>query len=212
MFTGLIESIGEVVKIEKQPALIEITVSAPLFDDLAEGDSVAVNGVCLTAINIAYPSFTFQIVPETVACTTFGTLQVGTPVNLERALKADGRLGGHFVQGHVDGIVTLVEKKELGEGVFELTFTLPSNLAPYFVHKGSVALNGISLTLKNVSTDLFSVAIIPHTAENTTLDQLKVGDPVHIEADLLAKYTEKITQCRQQNPTPHGVDHALCTH
>lgn len=192
MFTGLVETCGIIEQIEGKKGILKAKISAPLFNDLKLGDSVAVDGACLTVTELCSPCFCVEMVPETLKLTTFAQLKPGERVNLERALKVGDRLGGHFVQGHVDGMATLERIDQTGDESYELTFKAPPSLTRYLVFKGSVALNGISLTVKSVQEELFSVAIIPHTWHATNLCEKKVGDRFHIETDMLAKYLEKM--------------------
>ncbi len=193
MFTGIIESLGTVKKISKT----QITINAKL-DDIKIGDSICVSGVCLT-VSTLYPLpstlylLTFDISEETFKKTNLGELKIGSIVNLERALKSDGRLGGHFVTGHIDAVGKIISQFPN----FQIwKFGNPENLSKYIVEKGSVAVDGISLTVVEKKTNSFSVAIIPHTLKNTTLGIKKVGDTVNIETDILAKY---ILQQKEKN-------------
>ena len=193
MFTGIIEEIGVVEAIESRQAGARLRLRAPLVgSDLAEGDSVAVSGVCLTAVELRPTSFAADVSPETLRRSTLGGLRQGSAVNLERALKPTSRMGGHIVQGHVDGAGT-IESIELtgGEGWW-LSVRVPDELDRYFVFKGSIAIDGISLTLAEVERGRVAVAVIPHTYENTTLKSRRAGDAVNIETDVLAKYVEKM--------------------
>lgn len=192
MFTGLVEGTGEVAAlINEGPGLrVEIDVPAALTARAALGDSVAINGCCLTLVRMEGERWSFQAGPETLAKTNLGKLQVSHRVNLERPLAADGRLGGHFVQGHVDGVGTVDQILPDGEWV-TIWFRVPTRLAEEMVPKGSVTVDGISLTLVEVEIDRFSVALIPHTLQVTTLGRRSVGDFVNIETDILAKYARK---------------------
>lgn len=197
MFTGLVEGRGTVVEITPEEAGVRLTIRAPedMQDDTANsicrvGDSVAVNGCCLTVVATDGPHWSFQAGPETLAKTNLGGLQPGHGVNLERSLPADGRLGGHFVQGHIDGVGEVAEIERDGEWVV-MWFRVPEELAAQMVPKGSVAVDGVSLTLVEVERDRFSVALIPHTLDVTTLGDRRVGDAVNIETDVLGKYVQK---------------------
>lgn len=192
MFTGLVEGMGSVAAlVQEGPGLrLEIDVPKEITARAALGDSVAINGCCLTLIQMQGERWSFQAGPETLAKTNLGKLQVGHRVNLERPLAADGRLGGHFVQGHVDGVGTVDQILPDGEWV-TLWFRVPPRLAEEMVPKGSVTVDGISLTVVEVETDRFSVALIPHTLQVTTLGRRSVGDFVNIETDILAKYARK---------------------
>lgn len=183
MFTGIIEDLGTVKKISKT----QITVETKL-DDIKIGDSICVSGVCLTVIN--YSLLTFGISEETFKKTNLGELKIGSIVNLERALKSDGRLGGHFVTGHIDGTGEILKIKKSGNSEI-WQFSIPENLSKYIAEKGSVAIDGISLTIAEIKPNSFSAAIIPHTLKNTTLKEKKIGDTVNLETDILAKYIIK---------------------
>lgn len=192
MFTGLIEDVGTVRRLERQGMAGRITVATRLpLESIAMGDSVAVNGACLTVVAKSGNELTFDASPETLARTTLGTLGIGTPVNLERALRLGDRLGGHIVTGHVDFIATVSERNDIaGNRVF--AFLIPDTFSRYFVAKGSVTIDGISLTVNTVSDTGFSVNIIPHTGSMTTLSGINPGAQVNIETDILGKYVERI--------------------
>jgi riboflavin synthase len=194
MFTGLIEALGTVRRVEVDGAGRHLVLAAPtLAAELAVGESVAVNGVCLTVVQHDTETCHFQAGPETLGRTNLGELTPGDRVNLERALRLNDRLGGHLVQGHVDGIGRIADRQRQGE--WELVwFTCPATLAAQMVSKGSVAVDGVSLTLVDVGADRFSVALIPHTLTHTTLGYKPVGATVNLETDLLAKYVHKMVQ------------------
>jgi riboflavin synthase len=187
MFTGIIEETGKVQSITKDKIVIECS---KVLENTKLGDSIAVNGVCLTVVELLTKGFTADISPETSKITILHKLKNGDIVNLERAMKADGRFGGHIVSGHVDGLGKIInyEKKD---NFFELNIDLPTNLAIYIIKKGSITINGISLTIAEIKNNTIKIAIIPHTYENTNLSFLKNGDFVNIEVDILAKYVEK---------------------
>lgn len=198
MFTGLVEGLGIVQALVTEAAGLRLVIAPPavmLGGDDAErcqlGDSVAINGCCLTVIEIRHDCWSFQAGAETLSKTNLGRLRTGEAVNLERSLPVNGRLGGHFVQGHVDGIGQVEAIEREGDWV-TMWFQVPVALAELMVAKGSVAVDGISLTLVNVERDRFSVALIPHTLAMTTLGQRQVGDPVNIETDILGKYVQKL--------------------
>ena len=198
MFTGLIETMGVVRRREPDGAGgARLSISAPIFKEngVRVGDSVAVNGACLTAVEVQGDVATFQLAPETLRRTDLGGLAAGDHVNLERALRVGDRLGGHWVQGHIDGTGTLVARRP--DGDWELfRFTCPPDLARYLVPKGSVAVSGVSLTVVDTPPGGFTVALIPHTLEVTTLGALRPGAAVNVEVDLLAKYLEKLLGAR----------------
>lgn len=196
MFTGIIEEIGLVKEFRKSEknALIVVEckkVLAGLNEDTKIGDSIAIDGVCQTVTALSSNSFSAQVSSETLGVTTFSKLKVGASVNLERALTLSSRLGGHIVSGHVDGLakIKIIQKQA---DFYILKLEVEKSLAKYVAKKGSVALNGISLTVSDVVSNEFDVAVIPHTFENTNLNTLKVGDFVNFEVDILAKYVEKI--------------------
>jgi riboflavin synthase len=196
MFTGIIEEVGKVVKIEQRGENRRITIAAENTpQELKPGDSVAVSGVCLTALDIKPKSFCAGLAPETWARTSFSRMHEGALVNLELPMKADGRFGGHIVQGHVDGVGKVIELERIADSDnWWLRIELPSEIEKYTVFKGSISIEGISLTVANLEQNVCTVAIIPHTVEMTNLGSLKPGDPVNLEADLIAKYVEKMTK------------------
>lgn len=193
MFTGLIEAVGNLSSLRSggNQAVLELVAPLPA-DEIRIGDSVAINGACLTVIDRQGDRFRFDISPETVARTTFAALQPGSRLNLERALRLGGRLDGHLVTGHIDCIGHLASRTVKGNAVL-LSFSLPPEHARLLVEKGSVAIDGISLTVNSVSTGGFSVAIIPHTLAKTTLADLGVGMSVNIETDIIGKYVARLT-------------------
>lgn len=191
MFTGLVEALGRVEDTLPEGPGRRLVLSAPsLLAGTNVGDSVAVNGCCLTVVHNASDTLSFQAGPETLRLTNLGELRAGDPVNLERSLKVGDRLGGHMVQGHIDGLGQVAERRREGEWEF-IGFSCPASLAEQMVPKGSVTVDGISLTLVEVGPDRFSVALIPHTLAVTTLGFKKVGDSVNLETDILAKYVWK---------------------
>ncbi len=193
MFTGIIEELGRLAGIEPRGAGSRIRIEAPLVcSDIRTGDSISVNGVCLTAAGITRSSFSADVSPETMERSSLGALRAGAVVNLERALAAGGRLGGHIVQGHVDGLGRIESLEKLGAGDWWLNVSVPVELERYFVFKGSVAVDGISLTIARAEPGRISVAVIPYTYENTNLRERKPGDAVNLETDVLAKYVEKM--------------------
>ncbi|WP_447976839.1 riboflavin synthase [Candidatus Nitrospira bockiana] len=206
MFTGIIEEMGAVTAVTKTPTGTRMTLLAStIMDDLIVGASVSVNGTCLTVTSRGERDFTVDVSQETLNVTTLGTLTPGAPVNLERAMKVNQRLGGHLVAGHVDGVGTLQARRQEGNTLF-LTIEAPREIVRYCVQKGSITVDGISLTINDVTDRAFSVAIIPHTAKVTTLGLKQVGDPVNLESDLIGKYVERLLQERgQAAPRPAPV-------
>ncbi len=197
MFTGIIEERGEVAELEKHEKGARIVVRCEdVLSDLTLGASIAVNGVCLTATSIDETSFSADLAPETLARTNLGDLTPGSPVNLERPVTPATRLSGHIVQGHVDATGELISKEEIGEGNWWIKVRAPRELDRYLVEKGSVTLDGISLTIAALDHDamhpVIGVTIIPHTFEHTTLGSAQTGDRINIEADVLAKHVEKL--------------------
>ncbi len=192
MFTGIVEGAGKIKSVQSSGRGVVFVVEAA-FDllDGREGESIAVNGVCLTAYNIGRRSFSADVSPETLSRSTLGNFSFGQQVNLERALRLSDRLGGHIVSGHVDCIARTCSIKECGEHTL-FHFEVPSAQARYIVEKGSVAVDGISLTVNSCDTTRFSVSIIPHTLKVTSLNLLKTGDQVNIEVDIIGKYVEKL--------------------
>ena len=192
MFTGLIEELGSVRGRVRRGAFQQLEIAAErVLAGLQVGDSVNIDGACQTAVAIRESSFSVETVAETLARTTLGTLGIGQAVNLERALRADQRLDGHLVLGHVDGIAHIRQRTERdGEHRFEVE--PPPALARYIATKGSVALDGISLTVAEVSGDAFTIAVIPHTFDNTTLSHRRAGDSVNLEVDVIARYVERL--------------------
>ncbi len=194
MFTGIVEEVGRVACIEQRGEDRRITVAAAsVANELKTGDSVAVSGVCLTALDIKPGSFCADLAPETWERTSFSRIHEGALVNLELPMKANGRFGGHIVQGHVDGVGTLVALERIADSEnWWLQIELPADVEKYTVHKGSICIEGISLTVARLEGRSCTVAIIPHTVEMTNLNSLRPGDPVNLEADLIAKYVEKM--------------------
>lgn len=198
MFTGIIEEVGEVREVTPRQTGARITIGChTVLADACEGSSIAVNGVCLTARALTPGAFSADLAPETLSRTNLGALRPGARVNLERPLAAGGRLSGHIVQGHVDGTGTFRELRELGDGNWWLEIRVPATLTRYLVEKGSIAIDGISVTVAKLDADLLSVAIIPHTYANTTLGGYGAGDAVNLEVDILAKHVEKLLEFSQ---------------
>ena len=195
MFTGIVEELGQVLAIAELPdEALRITISGPLVvSDSNLGDSISVNGICLTAVEITPESFSADVMRETLRMSTIGKLAVGDSVNLERPVTLATRLGGHMVQGHVDGIGTITSR-EHSENWDVVTIVAPVDLLKYVVHKGSITVDGVSLTVSAITTDTFSVSLIPATLAKTTLGQREIGDQVNLEVDVVAKYVEKLVQ------------------
>ena len=191
MFTGLIEAVGTVTAINRQRGTV--TIKCGITDGIEIGDSMAVNGACLTAVEVGNDIFTADVMNETFSRTALGALSVGSRVNLERAMKADGRFGGHIVSGHIDGTGTVTNMRNDGNAVW-VTVAAESEILRYIVEKGSIAIDGISLTVAYVDDKCFKVSIIPHTGGETTLLEKRVGDAVNLECDIIAKYVEKLMQ------------------
>jgi riboflavin synthase len=188
MFTGIIEELGTVANFDRRLVVNCTTV----MEDAVEGSSIAVNGVCLTALNLTPETFSADLAPETLARTNLGDLRLGSRVNLERPVTPATRLSGHIVQGHVDATGELLALEELGDGNWWLKVQVPEALDRYLVHKGSIAIDGISLTIATLEGGVLGVTIIPHTYANTTLGSRRVGDRVNLEVDVLAKHVEKL--------------------
>lgn len=190
MFTGLVESIGTVRALEQRGEAARLLLDTPLTAALSLGESLAVNGCCLTVTGTDSGAAAFDLLGETMACTNLGTVAPRSRVNLERALRADGRFGGHFVQGHIDTTAEVISAERRGEDL-NLMIRIPKGGAPYFIEKGSIAVNGVSLTVASLAPEQFSLWIIPHTLQETNLGDLKAGDRVNLEYDLIAKYAER---------------------
>lgn len=192
MFTGLVEEIGTVASLERQGDAIRLGIAAPkVLDDAALGDSIAINGVCLTVAERTSDVFIADVMQESLNRSALGELRVGSQVNVERALLPTTRLGGHIMQGHVDGTAKLISRTP-SENWEVLRFELPAGLARYVVEKGSIAVSGTSLTVSNIGADWFEVSLIPTTLRDTIFGQLEVGTAVNLEVDVLAKYVEKM--------------------
>lgn len=201
MFTGIVEELGRVRSVRPNEGGARITVEADrALADLELGGSVAVNGCCLTAVEIADGAFSADCVTETLRRTSLGALSPGDRVNLERPVRADGRLDGHVVQGHVDAVGTIEARDARADGSFALRIVGPADVLRYVVEKGAVAVDGVSLTVVGVDERGFEIALIPHTAEETTLGHTSPGDPVNIEVDVLAKYVERLMTTGAPHP------------
>ena len=205
MFTGLIEGTGKVVKIEPLGKDMRLSVEAGFeLDRLQQGDSVSVHGVCLTVVSWQGSSFTVDVSQESLSRTTLAHLRLGDAVNLERALKLGDRLGGHLVNGHVDGKARVISRKKRGDSIV-FAFEVAPELARYFIEKGSVAIDGVSLTVNRCDEKSFAVNLVPHSARVTTMGNLKMGDEVNIEVDVIGKYVEKFVRA-MQGKTSDAVD------
>lgn len=196
MFTGIVEELGEIVSVKSAADSARFTVHGPLVtEDAAHGSSIAVNGVCLTVTDLKDGSFTADVMKETLDRSSLGVLVPGSRVNLERPVRLEDRLGGHLVQGHVDGVGTILSR-DPGENWDVVRISLPEGLGRYVVEKGSITVDGISLTVVAAEPGWFSVALIPTTLELTTLGRKQLGDPVNLEVDVVAKYVEKLLGSR----------------
>ena len=196
MFTGIIEELGKVTAIEKQPDAIRLTIGCKkVLSDLKRGDSISCSGTCLTAIEIDEHGFTADVMLETLKRSSLDGVAVGDVINLERAMNHDTRFGGHIVQGHVDGVGEVVSR-EKSDNWDWVKIRIPHELMKYVVHKGSITLDGISLTVNDIDGDVIALSLIPETLEVTTLGYKKPGDKVNVEADVLAKHIERLMEVR----------------
>ena len=193
MFTGLIEALGKIADVKETGGGLRLRIATPLASQLAPGESIAVNGVCLTVTVAEAGDIFADIGPETARVTTLGSLRRDQTVNLERAMRADSRFGGHFVQGHVDG-TGVVEELRQEEEAHWITISFPPALAPYFVRKGSIAVDGVSLTVAGLGDDRIDVMIVPFTWAHTSLPSLKVGSRVNLECDMVGKYVARAVE------------------
>ena len=199
MFTGIVEELGHVTQLVDLGDSVRLSMHGPMVAQGARrGDSLAVNGVCLTVVEATSDGFTAEVMRETLDRSSLGSLAPGTPVNLERPMRVDGRFGGHLVQGHVDGTGTIVERTS-SQHWDVVRVSLPGDLARYIVHKGSVTVDGVSLTVASVTGDSFTVSLIPTTLELTTLGRKKLGDLVNLEVDVVAKYVERLLNSRDED-------------
>jgi riboflavin synthase len=196
MFTGLVEAIGRVRRLSPSTSGVRLDIATALAPELAPGDSLATNGVCLTVVAVVGDEVSAEVSPETLRVTALGALARGAGVNLERPLRADSRLGGHFVQGHVDatGVIEAIEAE--GE-FFRVRIAFPPGLAAFFVPKGSIAVDGISLTVAALAESSFDVQIVPHTWTHTTLPEKRAGDAVNLECDLVGKYVVRLAELQR---------------
>ena len=206
MFTGIIEAVGTLRKLERKGDDIRLTVASGKLDlsDVRLGDSIATNGVCLTVVQQLADGYVADVSAETVSLTGFANYKVGTKVNLEKAVTPTTRLGGHMVSGHVDGIATVEQRLARGQAI-EFWLAEPTELARYIAHKGSITIDGVSLTVNEVDGHRFRLTIVPHTAGETTLVDLKAGDKVNIEVDLIARYLERLMRFDTKETQGGGV-------
>jgi len=206
MFTGIIEAVGTLRKLERKGDDIRLTVASGKLDltDVRLGDSIATNGVCLTVVQQLADGYVADVSAETVSLTGFANYKVGTKVNLEKAVTPTTRLGGHMVSGHVDGIATVEQRLARGQAI-EFWLAAPTELARYIAHKGSITIDGVSLTVNEVDGHRFRLTIVPHTAGETTLVDLKAGDKVNIEVDLIARYLERFMRFDSKETQGGGV-------
>lgn len=194
MFTGIIEEIGILSNIKRGTSSAQLTIRASkVLEDVHLGDSIATNGVCLTVTNFTSTDYTVDVMHETLNRSSLGTLQIGSKVNLERAMQAGGRFGGHIVSGHIDGTGT-INRIQRDDNAIWYTIQAPPSIMHYIIEKGSITIDGISLTVASVTADSFQVSIIPHTASETTLSLRRIGDIVNLENDCIGKYVEKLLQ------------------
>jgi len=193
MFTGLVEAVGELIERKRTVGGFRLRIGTPLAAELAPGDSLAVNGVCLTVILAEKGQVHADVGPETARVTTLGWVEPGSAVNLERPLRADSRFGGHFVQGHVDAVGHVEELREDAEFHW-LTVSFPPHLAPFLVHKGSVAVDGISLTVAGLGVDRFDVQLVPFTMQHTNLSRVQIHNRVNLECDMVGKYVVRAAE------------------
>ncbi|AZV57155.1 riboflavin synthase [Clostridium sp. AWRP] len=209
MFTGLVEEIGEILKVSKGRNSSKVSIKAGnLLDGVKLGDSIAVNGTCVTVVDLKKDSFTVDIMAETLRISSLKDLKIGSKVNLERALRLGDRLGGHIVSGHIDGTGKIVDVREEDISTW-IDIEASSDLFRYIVRKGSVTIDGVSLTVAELNKNCFSVSLIPHTKMETILDYKKIGDLVNIECDLIGKYVEKMVLNPKKEPEKSGSIDAL---
>ncbi|WP_428772120.1 riboflavin synthase [Vibrio sp.] len=206
MFTGIIEAVGTLTSITPRGEDISVTVQAGKLDmaDVKLGDSIATNGVCLTVVAMTADSYTADLSLETLSKTGFAHYQAGDRVNLEKAMLPTTRFGGHIVSGHVDGVGEIVERHQVGRAI-EFWVALPDELAKYVAQKGSITVDGISLTVNDLRKDAFKLTIVPHTGSETTIDGFQVGRKVNLEVDVLARYMERLLQGQASDPQPESA-------
>lgn len=210
MFTGIVEEVGSIGQFTPRPTGAELLIHATtVTQNSREGDSINVNGVCLTARNLSPTGFQADLSPETLQRTALSRLRAGAAVNLERALQPTSRMGGHIVQGHVDGVGKVIELRELGDGNWRLSIAIPDDVERYCVFKGSISIDGVSLTIAELESSKLSVAVIPHTHRHTAMRTYRPGDPVNLEIDVLAKYVEKMLLLRSAEQKPRLSEEKL---
>ena len=209
MFTGIIEEIGKIKSIVRHANSIKLTVAAnKIMSDMHIGDSISTNGICLTVTTFNSDSFTVDVMPETMMMTNFKNLNVNDWVNLERALPANGRLGGHIVSGHIDGIGTIIRKYNDDKAI-RMSFSTTPSILELIIKKGSIAIDGISLTVTDVDSTSFSVSIIEHTQGETTLTSKKIGETVNLENDVIGKYIQKIFASKQSDMSDNNINKGI---
>ncbi|PRX33524.1 riboflavin synthase alpha chain [Orenia metallireducens] len=192
MFTGIVEELGKVKRIQRgSKSIVLVIEAAKVLEDVKLGDSIATNGVCLTVTSFTEKEFTVDVMPETMRHSSLGDLKVGSEVNLERALRLGDRLGGHLVSGHIDGLGTIKSKKR-EDNATVITIEAPKNILKYIIHKGSIAIDGVSLTVANLDESSFAISLIPHTSQVTLLGQKEIGAKVNLEVDMIGKYVERM--------------------
>ena len=209
MFTGIIEGLGTIREIRPEGQGKRMTVDADFFLEQTKiGDSICVSGACLTVVMIDEKRFTVDVSPETLSKTTFGGTKIGDRVNLERALRLSDRIDGHLVSGHIDGTGTVTLKQNIGNAIV-VSFKVPEFISHYMIQKGSVAVDGISLTINNCGHDSFDVSIVPHTAKMTTIGFKKAGDLVNIETDMIGKYVERFVGDKHRDEKKKGAGNSI---
>lgn len=207
MFTGIIEELGAVLSIKKTGEAMELTISAEkILTDVQLGDSIAINGVCLTVTRFTNHQFTVDVMPETYAATTIGRLNRGQNVNLERAMAANGRFGGHFVTGHCDTVGEIINR-QMNQNALQITVQFPESFRNYVIMKGSISVDGVSLTIFDLTADTLMISLIPHTAEQTILHTKQPGDLVNLEFDVLGKYI--LGAAQQERPKKSTMTHSF---
>lgn len=208
MFTGIVEELGRIVRVPSPGRAGQLEIAATrVLPGTNVGDSIAVNGVCLTATTVSAAGFTADVMPQTLAHSNLGTLRAGSPVNLERAMAADGRFGGHIVSGHIDGTGT-IRRIRHDQNAVRFAIEAPASIMALIVQRGSVAIDGISLTVAELAADAFEVSIIPHTIEQTTLSHRKPGDAVNLENDVVGKYVQRLLHGACTTPAERAAANA----